>query len=218
MSVDVATGLAGSLAAWVDEIRLRPARRSLIRYSRDRFGRRRLALDPHVAADPEAPDALRRWLASRGRDSGPVRALIHRCEGHRERERPISLLPPLAGPVDLEARLSRLHPLAAPGSPRPAITWARTTRGTLRSIRFGCYDRRAALIRIHPRLARPWVADLFVDAVIHHELCHHRQACEPVRGERVHSARFRAWDRAFPGHHAAEQWMRDHLHRLLAAD
>jgi predicted metal-dependent hydrolase len=98
----------------------------------------------------------------------------------------------------------------------PRIGWSRATRGRLRSIRFGSYQRQTGQIRIHPRLARPWIADLFLDAVIHHELCHHRQACDPVRGERTHSARFRAWDRAFPGHADAERWMRAHLPRMLA--
>ncbi len=215
MAVSGPVDLQRQLAAWVDVIRVRAARRSVIRYGHNRLKQRVLAVDPSILTDPEAGAALSAWLASRGRIRGPLRDLISRCESRQIIEPPFLL--PASGVVpDLDARLRIIHPAAAPGTPMPEIRWGRATRGRLRSIRFGSYHRLDALIRIHPRLARPWVADLFVDAVIHHELCHHRQACAPIRGERTHSARFRAWDRAFPGHSDAERWMRSHLARLLS--
>jgi hypothetical protein len=209
-------GLQAALAAWVDDLKIRPARRTLVSY-RIRERRRTLALAPSVADDPGAADALVRWLSSRGRDRSALRALLDRASRRIVTAAPgaDAALPAIPGPIDLQARLDRLHAAWMPHLPKPRIRWARTTFKPTRSIRFGCYRKRDREIRIHPRLGLPWVADLFVDAVIHHELCHHRQACEPVRGERAHSARFRTWERAFPEWRASERWMRAHLPWLL---
>jgi predicted SprT family Zn-dependent metalloprotease len=86
----------------------------------------------------------------------------------------------------------------------------------LRAIRFGAYRRHGTpTIFVNPRLDRPWVARAFVEHVLHHELCHHAQHCQPVRGERPHSPRFHAWESTYPLHREAIAWQRHYLSHLL---
>jgi predicted SprT family Zn-dependent metalloprotease len=71
-------------------------------------------------------------------------------------------------------------------------------------------------VLVNPRLDQPWIARCFFEHVLFHELCHHAQACAPVRGERPHSQRFRAMERSYPYHAEAQAWERSHLDRLLS--
>lgn len=117
----------------------------------------------------------------------------------------------------LDQRLDAIQAQYWPQLPRPLIKWGRNPgMGPLRSIRFGSYrSRPQPLITIHPRLALPWVSLLFVDHVIHHELCHHGQWCQPLVGERTHSPRFRSWEGQFVNYAQARHWERLALKVLL---
>lgn len=127
-------------------------------------------------------------------------------------------LPTIGPACDLGSTATEIHARYFADLPPLPVAWARDPGARrLRSIRFGSFRAGSRpLIRIHPRLRRPWVARCFLDHVLHHEYCHWRQQCEPVPGERSHSARFQAWERAFPEYAAAIAWQRAHLARLLA--
>jgi hypothetical protein len=128
-------------------------------------------------------------------------------------------LPVIGTGFDFAAALARIHAEHFPALPAIPLRWQRDPgERRLRSIRYGAYHRRERTLSLHPRLRRPWVAQVFVEHVLYHELCHHAQACAPQRGERSHSARFRAWERAFPGHEMALAWERRHVQRMLAGE
>jgi hypothetical protein len=136
-----------------------------------------------------------RILASRGEDQGPVAA-------------DLLGLPTVPEELSLAERMAPIARAYFPELPLPRIGWARNPgQRPLRSIRFGSYrSHPEPRIAIHPRLAQAWVAAVFLDHVIHHELCHHAQRCHPRRGESPHSARFRAWERQFSGYESARRW------------
>lgn len=120
------------------------------------------------------------------------------------------------GDCDHHAMLEELRQQFFPRLQTPVLTWSRTSNRLLQSIRYGSYRHRPRPeVRLHPRLRQPWIARIFVEHVLHHELCHHAQACWPQRGERPHGPRFKAWERAYPHYVAARAWERRYLAVLL---
>jgi predicted SprT family Zn-dependent metalloprotease len=174
----------------------------------------------HPVAIRDLPD----WVASHGRritqDLRNALQAVWRDQRRAELVREPSVLPPLEtipAPFDLAGMLAQVHSTWFSHLPCPAIRWARSSpQRTLISIRFACYRARPqAMIVVNPRLARPWVARIFAEHVLYHELCHHAQACAPIRGEAPHSRRFRAWETQYPHHELAVAWERVHLERFL---
>jgi hypothetical protein len=209
------------LRASVAALRLNRNRRQLLTL-RGTWSRPRLSLHEGLLAHGDALAEIPRWIASRGRGAFPAlrAALDAVLEAGRAEERarhPPPALPPLGGPLDLEAVFAQVHAAWFPGLPRPAIAWARGGGGRRRRrrIRFASYRRDPPRIAVHRSLDRPWIARAFVEHVLHHELCHHAQACAPRRGERPHSTRFRIWEARFPGLDAVLAWERAHLEALL---
>jgi hypothetical protein len=181
-----------------------------------------LSLHHDLLDHPEALAHVPAWVAARGRRMDPVLRQALTQVFHTQRRvlapPPAPDLPTLGeGGCDLDALLDQVHSRWFPSLPRPIIRWSRASpQRRLRHIRFGCYRRRpVSEIQLNPRLNQPWVALAFVEHVVFHELCHHAQACQPVRGETPHSRRFRAWEQAYPQHHDAQAWERANLHRLL---
>jgi hypothetical protein len=127
-------------------------------------------------------------------------------------------LPTLGGPLALAQEFAAVHQRWFARLPLPQVGWSRASLGRrISHIRFGSYRRKPeALVLVHPRLDQPWVAQAFLEHVLYHELCHHAQACAPLRGERAHSPRFRAMERAYPQHREAMAWERANLERLMA--
>jgi hypothetical protein len=126
-------------------------------------------------------------------------------------------LPAPQRPLDLIAALDHVHGTWFSDLPKPALVWGKNpgTRA-LRAIRFGSYRAKPMpLITLHPRLNRDFVPWIFIEYIIFHELCHHRQACQPLRGERVHGARFHAWESAYPQFELAKTWERLFLDEML---
>lgn len=105
------------------------------------------------------------------------------------------------------------------------ITWGRRgpSRTRRRSIRLGSMDERRALIRIHPNLDSPWVPRMVVEFVVWHELCHYvappldNRAARLQGQNRVHHDEFRTLESFYPHKDEAERWIRQNIHRLLAA-
>ncbi len=52
------------------------------------------------------------------------------------------------------------------------ITWGKNYKTRRRSIRFGSFDKRHNLIRIHPALDNTYVPDFFISSIIYHEITH----------------------------------------------
>lgn len=207
------------------EVRLRRLRRSLLSVRRG-SDRLILTLHPSVIYDPDCSVLIGAWVAHRGRhgtsqrlrawlDDIRQRNLSADMEMHRIRLRGMETI---GVDSDVQARAARIHAAAFADLDLPLLRWSRNPpRRRLRHLRFGCYRRSPQpVIEISPRLARPWVAACFFDHVLHHELCHHRQhRCGAPRSEGIHSKRFRAWERGFPGHDEALFWERMALAWLL---
>lgn len=95
------------------------------------------------------------------------------------------------------------------------ITWSRGSReprsgGRRRHIIFGSYEKRNALIRIHPALDSPDVPEFFVKFVIFHEMLHHVLDPLPQPGGRrcVHTPQFRERERRHPDFKRVLEWER----------
>lgn len=100
---------------------------------------------------------------------------------------------------------------------KPHVDWARSSgQRDLRSIRFGAYFTDRQEVLLNPRLKQSWVARIFVEHIIHHELCHHKQAMYPIKGEPAHSKRFKEWEAEYPHFDLARRWEKAHLRKLLA--
>lgn len=175
----------------------------------------------------EALADLPGWVASNGRRTTPRlrQALQHVWRDQRRidiagERAAFPALEAMPSPFDLEREFARIHATWFAHLPRPPVRWGRNSpQRTLTSIRFACYRRRPiAEVVVNPRLARPWVPKIFVEHVLHHELCHHAQACAPIRGEPPHSRRFRQWEAQYPHHQLAVTWERLYLERFLQAD
>jgi hypothetical protein len=204
-------------------IRLRDSRRTWLSLRRS-SGQLRLGLDPRLIMNPESSVLLEDWVRSGGRgDSGRRMREVLRGMARRSGAE-VGMIPPeitslpIVGPqLDLTKACAAVHARWFAHLPLPLFAWARASHRQISSIRFGCYRRGPpSRISIHPRLSGAWVARAFLDHVIFHELCHHRQLHEPLRGrERTHSRRFRAWESSFPGHVEAMAWERACLPWLL---
>ena len=139
-----------------------------------------------------------------------------RRASHRATFPPPLDLPALGSAIDPHAVLKQLHANWFAHLTLPRLVMARQNhKRRQRRIHFATYHRTAATIRLHPRMVEPWVASLFLDYVLFHEMCHHAQAASPLRGETPHSGRFRTWEARFPQLDLALRWERDHLHRFL---
>lgn len=217
----------GRFPGW--RIEWRRTRRSLLGIRYDRVGDRVVRLHPDVQMEPDWSVSIERWLKRpNGRDErAALTALLDACRA-RQAERNaatdgawaselVNVGEGVAAPGRLEDLLSEVHRRWFGDLPLPPASWGRRPpRRRLRHLRFGCYRRREGRIEISPRLARPWVPLVFLAHVLYHELCHHRQSCQPGRGrETAHSPRFRAWERGFPGHADALRWERLALPWLL---
>jgi hypothetical protein len=212
-----------STLGWPVDLRLNRNRRILISLRGSARRGMRISLHAQLLGHREALDDLPRWIAAGGRTPSPairqaLSDLGRLLRDEERRSKPPLLLEPLGGPLDLAAALNRIHALHFPHLPKPDVIWGRARRHKpARQVRFATYRSRPhPLVMVSPRLDQAWVARLFVDYVLFHELCHHAQACAPIRGERVHSRRFQTWERAFPGHADATRWEREHLDRFLA--
>ena len=98
-----------------------------------------------------------------------------------------------------------------------SITWSRRPpQRQRRSIRFGSYQERDRLIRIHCLLDQSFVPRYVVENVVFHEMLHQLIPRQYLNGRwSVHPPEFRRQERRFLYYQQAEQWQRQHLGRLL---
>ncbi len=206
-------------------VRLNRNRRILLSLRYDRRGGGTLSLHHALLDEGAALAELPGWVRQGGRGSYPAirSALIAVAARLGAQGAPAAVVPAgietIGEHFDLEACYAAIHARFFPHLARPTLVWSRNgRRGAQTHIRFGCYRRSPSpQISVHPRLRQPWVARVFVEHVLFHELCHHAQASRPMRGEAMHGERFRTWERLYPHHDLALAWERASLTRLLAA-
>ena len=97
------------------------------------------------------------------------------------------------------------------------ITWSRRPPQRQRtSIRFGSYQERDRLIRVHRLLDQSFVPRYVVENVVFHEMLHQLIPRQYMHGRwYVHPPEFRHQERRFLYYQQAEQWRRQLLDRLL---
>lgn len=216
-----------------DEVlRLAAGRVSQVRINRNRGmllslrgsrGAWRLSVHQDLLTLPGIPLEIVAWIRGEGRSVSPtLRQGLDQVMGLRasraraDLSRQAGAIPTLDGPLDLAAAAERIQAAWFAHLPRCPIDWGpRQSGGPRRRIRFGAYHRKPAHITINRLVDQPWVARIFVDYLLFHELCHHAQACTPLRGEPPHSPRFKSWERRFPGLDQALAWEKAHLDRFL---
>lgn len=217
--------LSRQLAGLVTSIRLNHNDRTLISLRGSLREGIRLSLHHGLLDHPAALAALPGWIRGHGRTPSPILKTaietVFSALAAKRRANPTTspVFAPLDGPVDLESLYADVHRQWFPHLPCPPIAWGpRLERKRRRHIRFAAYYRKPkARIIVNRLLDQPWVAREFVAYVLYHELCHHAQACNPVRGETPHSARFKEWESRYPRFRELLAWEKAHLDRFLGA-
>jgi hypothetical protein len=165
-------------------------------------------------------EALGRFLFFRDREASHVvgryidqnMGRIRSLEPHRRSTKPNQ------GAVhDLDALFAEVNRKYFDGLVDASICWAADGRpGPRATLKLGSYSAQERLIRIHPRLDRPWVPRYFVAFVVFHEMLHHVIPAVRVAGRRVlHPPHFRARERDYRHYDRAQAWEHAHIDRLL---
>jgi len=179
----------------------------------------------HMFLDSQAAvvESLARFLLYRDRDASNVVGRF--IDGNSTRIRALEsthrrqLL--TRGQVhDLQAIYAALNEQYFGGDVDARICWGTESRRRghrkRTTIKLGSYTAQERLIRIHPRLDRPYVPRYFVSFVVFHEMLHHVLPASRVGGRRMlHPPEFRDRERAFRFYERAIAWEKSHLDRLL---
>ena len=174
----------------------------------------------------QAPDAVWRALVAYLRyadatASRTIRTYIRQQQPLLAGDRPALPCPRLLQPqgrfFDLEAIYAEINQHYFINRVQAHITWSRRPpQRKRRSIRFGSYQERDRLIRIHCLLDQSFVPPYVVENVVFHEMLHQLIPRQYLNGRwSVHPPEFRRQERRFLYHQQAEQWQRQHLGRLL---
>ncbi len=223
--------ISAILSASVAGLRIRcnRNRQTLVSLRSARDGHLVLSIRPELLIAELLPE-LTRFIHRRGHGRYPLlRQHMHRLFETLSSATPKSVplldpqlaaLPTLGpGPVNLYAIAEAVYQRYHHDVPPVPVSWSRAAAAgrRLRSIRFGTYrPGPPPRITIHPRLGQPWIAQCFLELVIHHEYCHHRQQCRPGLGRRMrHGPRFRSLEHRFAAVAQAQAWERAFLPCLL---
>lgn len=166
------------------------------------------ALVAHVRDRDSAASAILRQYVSRHQ---------HLLKPRDRRPASAVALQPQGQCFDLEAIFRSLNREYFSERIKADITWGRRPPGRRRrSIRFGAYDSRKQLIRIHPLLDQSFVPPYVVENVVFHEMLHQLHPPQRVNGRwSIHTPGFRREERRYAHFERAEAWQRRHLSRLL---
>jgi hypothetical protein len=225
--VSAAAQLADALSELVGEqVRLvvHDNRSTMVSFRRDggllHYRVHHMFLDaPHPVVDALAAFAgPGRGMAARRRDAGGrIDAYVRQHRARIAEPRPARVEP--RGRVHhLQAIFDRLNREHFGGAVEARIGWGPNRgRGRRRTIKTGVYVQDARLIRIHPALDRREVPELYVAAVVYHEMLHQVVPALERNGRRVvHGEEFRRREREYPGYEAAKRWEERNLALLLA--
>lgn len=140
--------------------------------------------------------------------------LIRRAPQRQPRAQPLQ---PTGRHFDLEDIYRQLNQTYFANRVQAHITWTRQPpRRQRTSIRFGSYDDRHRLIRIHRLLDQPFVPLYFVESVVFHEMLHQLIPRQRINGRwYIHPLAFRQQEQRFPHYWHARKWQRQHLAHLL---
>jgi hypothetical protein len=127
-------------------------------------------------------------------------------------------VPVAADERDLQAIYDRLNEEYFNGRLSGTIEWSRDSKTTnRRSFKFGSYDPKRELIRIHPRLNQEFVPVYVLELTVYHEMCH--QAVPPVRRNgqwQTHHRDFKKKEKEYRHYREAMKWEKNHWAKLLA--
>ena len=174
----------------------------------------------------QAPEVVWRALVAhvRGGKSGASAVLRQYVRRHQHLLKPpiqrrihARTLQPKGRYFDLEAIYQTLNGDYFDNQVNARVTWGRQPpRRPRRSIRFGAYDSRERLIRVHPLLDQAFVPRYVVENVLFHEMLHQLNPPQRINGRwSIHTPVFRQEERRFPYFEQAEAWQRRHVARLL---
>ncbi len=123
-----------------------------------------------------------------------------------------------AAEKDLRAMYARLNREYFDGGMAVEIEWGKNVKtANRRSLRFGSYDSRKKLIRIHPRLKQDFVPLAVLELTIYHEMCHDYLPPVKRNGQwQTHHRDFKRKEREFCHYREAMQWEKAHWAKLLA--
>ncbi len=118
---------------------------------------------------------------------------------------------------DLETIYHELNRTYFSNQVQARTTWARRPPQRPRtSIRFGSYNAKQRLIRIHRLLDQDFVPRYFIESVIFHEMLHQLIPRQRINGRwSIHPPAFRQAEQRFQHYKKAQQWQRQYLKRLL---
>ena len=174
----------------------------------------------------QAPENVWQALVSHVRDRDSAASAVlrqyvsqhqHLLEPQRRRPGRAVVLQPQGQYFDLKAIYRRLNHDYFSDRVEAYITWGRRAPDRRRrSIRFGAYDSRKRLIRIHPLLDQSFVPLYVVENVVFHEMLHQLNPPQRVNGRwSIHTPAFRREERRYTHFEQAESWQSRHLARLL---
>ncbi|MCZ6513908.1 MAG: SprT-like domain-containing protein [Nitrospinae bacterium] len=119
---------------------------------------------------------------------------------------------------DLQAIFDRLNEEYFNSRVEAQVEWGKQVKiPNRRSFRFGSYDAKSKLIRIHPRLKQDFVPVIVLELTVFHEMCH--QAMPPVRRNgqwQTHHKDFKRKEREYRQYREAIQWEKKHWIKLMA--
>ncbi|MFQ5483372.1 MAG: SprT-like domain-containing protein, partial [Nitrospinaceae bacterium] len=128
-----------------------------------------------------------------------------------------SMESPPSNPRDLESLFNRLNEDYFQGNLQARIEWGRETKlPNRRTLRFGSFDARKNLIRIHPRLKQDFVPLPVLELTVYHEMCH--QFLPPVKRHgnwQTHHRDFKKKEKEYRDYREAMRWEKTHWAKLL---
>jgi predicted SprT family Zn-dependent metalloprotease len=137
-----------------------------------------------------------------------------------EDQKPVSeeeIVPIVVDERDLDKIFERLNQEYFDDKVQAKIMWGRDVKSRNKSgFRYGSYDERKKLIRIHPRLKQDFVPQFVLELTVYHEMCHQFVPSYKKNGTwQSHHPEFKRKKREFKGFKDARNWEKNNWHRLL---
>ncbi|PIP72692.1 MAG: hypothetical protein COW89_05050 [Nitrospinae bacterium CG22_combo_CG10-13_8_21_14_all_47_10] len=118
---------------------------------------------------------------------------------------------------DLDKIFERLNTEYFNNRIQAKVLWGRDVKSRNKSgFRYGSYDERKKLIRIHPRLKQDFVPLSVLELTVYHEMCHQFAPSYKKNGTwQSHHPEFKKKEREFKDFKDARNWEKHNWHRLL---